>query len=289
MTTVRSRQQQRRSSSGRAPGIWRGATPATATGERPVIEHGTSDRGQIGWRMFSGLIVIGLSVLLGIFFMMDFFYVRSVSVAGVRYLDRSEVFRYADIAEVHLFWLKPEQIRQNILDASPVVADARVFISWPPDMVRIVIEEREPALIWVQSGVTALVDVQGRVLRFPLENEPLPDLLRVVADSELDSAPGVETPRVPAEAVTGAIQLRSLLAGVETLRYNPSQSKGLGFREPGGWDVWLGVGTDMPDKLLIYEALRDNLLARGITPFEINVAHPEGGVYYCEGIEVCYE
>jgi hypothetical protein len=44
----------------------------------------------------------------------------------------------------------------------------------------------------------------------------------------------------------------------------------------------------MRDKLLIYEALRENLLARGITPVEINVAHLEVA-YYCGNAESCYE
>jgi hypothetical protein len=284
MTTSRSRQHKRRA--GRAPGIWRGAAPAAYQQvERPAVEHGV--RGQFGlsWRMFSGLIVIVLGLVLALFFLTDFFYVRSVTVGGIRYLDESEVFRYADIAEMHIFWVDPERVRRSIVEASPVVADARVVVGWPPDMVRIVIEEREPALIWVQGGVIALVDLRGRVLRYPPDGEPLPDLIQVIADASISGPPGVEAP-LPVDAVTGALQLRNLMGGVQTLRYHPS--KGLGFREPGGWDVWLGVGTDMPDKLLIYETLRDRLLAQGTTPVEINVAHPDAA-YYCGGIEVCHE
>jgi hypothetical protein len=281
MTTARSRQQRRRT--GRAPGVWRGSQ--IQAGERPILEHGVRERFEISWRMFSGLIVVILSVVLTMFFATDFFYVRHVTVAGTRYLDESEVFRYADIAEMHIFWIDPGEVRQVILASSPVVADARVFVGWPPDMVRILIEEREPALIWVQSGVTALVDLQGRILRYPPDGESVPNLLRVVSESGVDGPPGVEAP-IPADAVSGALQLRTLLAGLDLLRYH--NAKGLGFREPGGWDVWLGVGTDMPNKLLVYEALRDNLLARGITPVEINVANLDA-VYVCGSIEVCHE
>jgi hypothetical protein len=67
------------------------------------------------------------------------------------------------------------------------------------------------------------------------------------------------------------------------LRYHPV--KGLGFSE-SGWDVWLGVGTNMPNKLKLYEALRDHLLARGIEPVEINVADLNGA-YYCAVAEGC--
>lgn len=286
MTTSRSRErQQRRRATGRAPGVLRTPGAAAPEAERPLIEHGI--RRQIGasWRMLSALIVAVLVVILGIFFMSDVFYVRSVIVAGANNLDESEVFRYADIAEMHIFWVNPADVRQSILKSSPVVADARVEVGWPPDMVRIYIEEREPVLIWTQAGVSALVDLQGRILRYPPEGEARPDLLQVVADNSLEGPPGVDAP-IPVDAVFGALQLQNIFAGVRVLRYNAD--RGLGFREAGGWDVWLGTGTDMPNKLQIYDALWRNLAARGITPVEINVSNPDA-VYYCADIAGCYQ
>ena len=47
----------------------------------------------------------------------------------------------------------------------------------------------------------------------------------------------------------------------------------------GGWDAWFGTGTDMPNKLLIYNALVERLQARGIQPNVISVADPNA-VYY---------
>lgn len=282
MSTLRMRQQKRKAD--RSPAVWHGM--ATRLREaRPVVEHGERSRVGVSWRVVSGVMVASFSLVLIAFFLTDFFYVRHVTVRGARYVSEAEVFRYANIADVHVFWIDPETVRRNIETASPVIASARVSVGWPPDMVQIVIEEREPALIWVQAGVTALVDIQGRVLRFPPDNEPRPALLRVLAEPLIEGPPGVDVP-IPLEAVTGALQLQSLLAGLEALRYHPT--KGLGFREPGGWNVWLGTGTDMPDKLLIYEAVREDLQARGITPVEINVAHPEA-VYYCGSVELCHE
>lgn len=276
LSTLRSRQQKRKAE--RSPAVWRGSGRAA---ERPAVEHGV--RGQVGisWRMVSGLIVLGLSAVLVLFFVSDAFYVRSVVVLGTNYLDEAEVFRYADIAETHVFWVDPAAVRRNIIDSSSVIADARVVVGWPPNMIKIVVEEREPALIWVQEGITALVDLQGRVLRYPPETEVLPDLMQVIADNNLQGPPGVDAP-ISQDAVSAALQLRTLLAGLPLLRYNAT--KGLGFRE-GEWDVWLGTGTDMHNKLLVYEALRDNLQARGITPVEINVANDVP--YYCGSLENC--
>jgi cell division septal protein FtsQ len=242
-------------------------------------EHGVRRGFGINWRYISAVIVAVLSVVLVLSFVTDFFYVRSVQVAGVIYLDASEVFRYADIAESHIFWVDPEEVRQNILDATNVIADAQVTIGWPPDMVRIVIQEREPALVWIQSGVASWVDLQGRVLRqFPQDNGERSDLIRVVADDSVEGPPGGSV-LVDTEAIAGALQLQTLLQGLSALRYNPTD--GLGFREPAGWDVWFGVGTDMRDKLLIYEALTQDFQARGFVPTLVNVANPDAVVYCC--------
>ncbi len=287
MNTSRSRQRQqrRKGTTLRTPAVWRGGPSTPATEERAAVEHGVRQAIGVSWRAFSGLISLGLLIVLALFFLSDVFYIRSIVVAGTNYLDKAEVFRVADIAEMHLFWINPGEVQER-LEALDVVADARVEVSWPPNMIKIYIEERQPAIMWIQSGVAALVDLQGRVLAYPPDDTVRPDLLRIITDGSLSGPPGLDAV-IPAGAINGALQLQAILAGVPYLRYNAD--KGLGFREePGGWDVWLGTGTDMPNKLLVYETIRDNLASRGITPVFINVANPEGA-YYCGSIETCYE
>lgn len=295
MSSARSRQQKRKARETRTPGLWRQGASTVPRQDKPVKskasptgreEHGIRDEMVISWRVFSGLIVGGLSLVLMAFFLTDFFYVRSIELNGAQYLDEAEVFRYADIAENHIFWVSPDTVRQNILDASPLIADARVQIGWPPDMVRITVEERQPAMQWSQGGVRVLLDIQGNILRAPREDEQFPDLLHVIADNTLPD-PRVPGDPVPVDVVAGSLQLRNLIAGLPTLRYNAKN--GLGFREiDGSWDVWLGTGTDMTNKLRVYETLRDDLLGRGVVPVVINVADLDA-VYYCGSIEFCDE
>ena len=279
MSSARSRQQRRNrtTKNERMPGVLRGGLGELR--ER-TVGHGVRRGGEFNWRAISGMMVISLSFVLGLFFVTDFFYVRTVEVAGANYLDESEVFRYADIAEAHIFWVNPDDVRANIIEASPVIADAQVSIRWPPNAVRIVVEEREPAIIWIQAGVTALVDVHGRVLRFPREGiDELPqNLIRINALDGSDGPPGGNV-LVDTGAINGALQLQVLLPGIQGLSYDATN--GLGFREAGGWDVWLGTGTDMRNKLLVYEGMVENLQLRGIIPTEINVADLERGPHYC--------
>ena len=276
--TSRSRESRRIAAVGRVPAIWRGPlTPPDAI-ERPAVPHGAYGRVFVSWRVFSLLIVVSLITVLFLFFGADAFYIHSIAVGGTRYVSKEEVFALTGIANMHVFWVDPEEARQNIL-RSPTIADAQVFVSWPPQMVQVVIQEREPALVWEQAGLATWIDLQGRVMR---QWEDRDDLLRVTA--EITDGPLSTEVRLETGVVNGALQIHSLLPERDSLRFDPD--KGLGFQEAGGWDVWLGTGTDMPEKILIYNAVVANLQSRGIQPSEINVVNPDAP-FYCGIVTGC--
>ena len=210
--------------------------------------------------------------VLGVFFVADAFYVHTIAVGGLKTLSKEEVFALTQAANYHLFWIDPEQVRDNLV-VSPSISDAEISLGWPPQMIQIMIQEREPALVWEQAGAAVWIDLQGRVMRL-LEDRP--DLIRVAYEGLADSPLGPND-SVPPDVVNGALQLRELLTDIDLLRYHPDH--GLGFRDARGWDAWFGVGTHMPNKLLIYNALVDNLQGRGLQPTVISVADPNA-VYY---------
>lgn len=210
--------------------------------------------------------------LLGLFFISGTFYVHTVAVGGMETLTKEEVFALTNAANFHLFWIDPETVRENLI-ASPTITDAEVKLGWPPQMVQIVIQERQPALVWEQAGVATWIDLQGQVMQL---REDRTDLVRVTYEGLADAPLGPNSIIQP-DVVNGALQLRELLTDINVLRYDPNF--GLGFRDARGWDAWLGTGTDMPNKILIYNALVDDLAVRGIQPTVINVADPEA-VYY---------
>jgi hypothetical protein len=270
--TLRSRERRRKEA--RAPAIWRGPlTPADSI-ERPAVQHGTRRQVFVSWRVFSAMIVFSLSLVLLLFFSTDVFYIHSVTVGGLRYLTKEEVFALTDVANLHVFWVDPDAVREAVL-RSPTIADARVYVTWPPNMVQIIIEEREPALVWEQAGAATWIDLQGRVMR---QYEDRPDLLRVAADQSIEGPLGPNV-RIDAGIVNGAVQLHALFPDVSLFRYNPI--KGLGYRDLGGWDAWFGIGTDMPEKYLIYQKIVSDLRLRGIQPVEVNLVNPDAPYYCC--------
>ncbi len=267
-----SRDSQRRG--GREPGVWRGPLAGMAPGE---LQHGGL-RGTAfpGWRLLSAFIALLLVAVLLVFFNADAFYLRSLQVDGQQYLTREEVFALANVAGQHIFFINADDVRDNILRSSSI-AEARVHPGWPPDMLRISLEERQPALAWEESGVTNWIDLQGRVM---LQREERADLLLVRA---LASPAGLPAPNVSLDEaiVNGALQLQGLLPQLRELNFHPD--KGLGYTAAGGWQVWLGSGAGMADRMLVYEALVGDLSRRGIQPVEINVANPHSPYYSVAG------
>ena len=94
-------------------------------------------------------------MVLALLFSSDAFYVHSIAVGGLKYMSSNEIFTLTNVTNMHIFWVDPDQVRADIL-SSPTIADAQVRIGWPPNMVQIVITEREPALVWEQAGTANL-------------------------------------------------------------------------------------------------------------------------------------
>ena len=236
----------------------------------PQIKVRVNPLQMLSWRAVSAVIVIGLSIVLYLFLTADAFYVSSVAIGGEKYLSREEIFRFSDVAKRHIFWIDPAEVEAR-LEQVPNIADAKVYVGWPPDMVQIIVTEREPALIWEQ-GVRVWVDVNGIVMA---QREDRPDLLRIVAADASESLDAGA--RIPQTIVDGALQLRQRHPNIDVLTYD--WLKGLGYRDGGGWTVWFGDGTEIDTKLLVYYKVVENIRSKGIQPGDIYMNEPDRPVY----------
>jgi hypothetical protein len=225
----------------------------------------------ISWRAVSGLLVIGLTGILYLFLTTDAFFVSSVAIGGEKYVSREEIFRDSSIAQQHVFWIDPADVKRR-LEAVPNIAQADVLIGWPPNLVQIVVVEREPALTWEQ-GVRVWVDVNGIVMK---QREDRPDLLRIMYQNAPDPISVGE--RIPQTIVDGALQLRRRSPALAVLLYDPM--KGLGYRDSTrGWTAWFGTGEDIDTKLLVYEALVDKIVADKVQAGDIILTDPDRPYY----------
>jgi cell division septal protein FtsQ len=268
------RARERRRREARTPAVWGGHVAGRSanrgSSDRPA--HGSRRGVRFSWRIVSAFIALAMVGLMVLFFVTNVFYVQTIAVGGLETLSKEEVFGLTGVAGFHLFWINPQHVEENLI-TSPTISDAQVRLGWPPQMVQIVIQERQPALVWEQAGTAVWLDLQGQVMRL---REDRPSLVRVQYEGLADTVLGPND-TIPPDVVQGALQLHTLFPEMGTLRF--SGQYGLGFRSVEGWDVWFGTGTDMPNKVLIYNALVQDLQGRGIQPNVISVADPNA-VYF---------
>ena len=227
------------------------------------------------WRIVSALLFALFGVTLLAFFTSDVFYVSAIQARGNTFISGDEVFSYSELADYHMFWLDPDDIRDKVL-RSPSVADISVELGWPPNLVTLHVQERQPALVWSDAGDETWIDIQGRVM--PARAE-VPGLLHInlVADEAAGPAPAADD--FSKDMVLGALRLRDILPEGDQLDYHPIH--GLGWTNEAGWQVWMGADSAavMDEKIKIYEVLVDNLNSRAIDLAELNIANPDAPFY----------
>lgn len=123
--------------------------------------------------------VIGLVYLL---FFSQVFTVKSVEVQGTRLADPTQLAE--TIPRGQSMWRLSDEYLQEIVAADPIIASAWISRGFPSS-VRVIVQEREPVLLWVSAGTSHLVDTNGVVfLQFATDNPPPADtpLAEVVAE-----------------------------------------------------------------------------------------------------------
>lgn len=228
----------------------------------------------ISWRWLSGSLSLFLLVVLYAMLGSQAFTVNTIAVGGERYVSPEWVFESTDLAGKNLFMIDANDIESR-LESNPSIADAQVYVSWPPNAVSVVVAERDPALIWEQGDFRVWVDVNGTVM---FQREERPDLVRVVHVGEDEEPLGVGN-SIEREIVAGALQLHAKLPSIRVFFYDPA--KGLGYfdeRSEGNWRAWFGIGTDMERRLNVYEQIvRENYPS--VQFAEVDVSNADYPVY----------
>ena len=94
--------------------------------------------------------------------------------------------------------------------------------------------------------------------------------LRMVNDSSY-----IDTP-----IINGALQLKDLRPNIEHLFYRPEN--GLSYQDGRGWRGHFGTGSDMDQKLVVYETLVEDLLNKGKVISYISVRNQAKPFYKAE-------
>ncbi len=238
------------------------------------------------------------------------FYLTAIPVEGVVSVPATEVVQASRLAGAHIFAADPSAAAQSIMDNVSGVISATVTLTWP-NQVSIKVLEDSPIAIWVEGSNQFWVTRMGRLI--PARSESL-GLLLIQSEIEVggETAPTSHafagtgtlqgqaispttsseagaseseavTPNirfVPQEVLAGALQLKQLRPNIDRLFYRPSS--GLSFQDERGWRVYFGTGTDMTQKLVVYETIVEELLAQGLAPQYVSVSNQEKPYYLAQ-------
>lgn len=235
---------------------------------------------------------VGTMVFVG---MNESFYLTRIPVEGVASIPPEEIVEASGLGGVHIFSADPIEAAEQVATV-PGVVSATVKLEWP-NSAKISIREDTPVLIWEEDGEIFWVTADGRLTPARID---VPGLLHIrVGDENADEGPSPEAmtateergakataeaevdramdTSVPPEVLQGALQLRALRPNIDSLTYDISG--GLSYQDGRGWRAYFGTGEDMAEKLAVYEALVEHLLAQQETPAYISVSNQEKPFY----------
>lgn len=245
------------------------------------------------WRVVTSARWVSLGLLaltvyaLGIIGTDSRFYVTTIPISGVRSVVPQEIVAASGLAGSHVFAVNPAVAAENI-DGVPGVVGAAVEISWP-NKVQIEIMEDSPVAIWADADGAFWVNAEGQLIPARME---MGGLFRIEADStqavigrtydevleekgeEVEGDTAVATlGAIPLDILEGALGLADLFPEQESIRY--SDRNGLIYRDTRGWDVYLGTGEDMAQKLAVHESIVTTLNEQELTPEFVSVSNQE--------------
>jgi len=259
-----------------------------------------------GWRLFSGLIVLAMLALLIVVTSTPTFQVKTPRVSGLGRVSLADVEAVLDLNGKSIITVSPAEVKASLQKAFPEFSAVAVTIGLPAD-VAIAVRERQPLLAWNVKDKVTWIDSEG--VMFPargdagplltIQSDNTPPLAMVVPPAGAaqptvvatqsagsTSAPAVVVvdpadQRVDPMILSAAALLRGQMPENSTLVY--SKQNGLGWTDPRGWQVYFGLNfDDMAQKLVMYEAIVDQLTKNNIKPALISVQDLNAPFYRLE-------
>lgn len=253
---------------------------------------------KLGWRLLSSVLAIGLVVLLYHLWTAPTYQVQAAELEGNHYIDQETVNRMLNLYNKPIFTVDPEQMEADLQRAFPgLLLESSVEIVLPASVL-ITIQERVPVISWKQGGETLWVDADGFAFDPAGENDaliqveaqaapPSPIILEDEADESEDGTDALVEVLDPEAFMT--LEMVAALDSIDDhapkgspLAYDPSH--GLGWHDTKrGWDVYFGMDlSNIEEKLIVYEAIREKLKKDGISPTMISVEYIHAPYYRLE-------
>ena len=249
---------------------------------------------RLSWRMLSGLIAVGMLVLLFMMGTSTAFAVDQVNLTGGIRVPAEEISQKLDLQGESIISVIPDEVENQILEEFPDIKAADVKVKMPAG-IEIAIQERIPALLWLkneeivywidQDGYTFTVRGEATLpIRVYANSEPPHPLGWVAPELQLEASETENTetlPPVDPAFVRTVQKLNGIKPAESPMLYN--EENGLGWMDPHGWQVYFGDDDENIDmKLLEYARIVETILDRNLQPVLISMEFLHAPYYRLE-------
>jgi len=260
----------------------------------------------VGWRAVSSILAGTLIFVLYQFWNSPNYRVDAAQVHGMHLLTSSQINEALGVTGEIIFKLDASKMAQDLVDNFKEISAVSVQVEFP-QTVLVTVTERTPVLVWFQDGDLNLVDDEGK--KFPTRDEtalggypvieasgdppqlastepveegPLfPDFEELADELSLGLPASGKAEQLLTKDMVDAILFMAEKAPENSqLIYDPEH--GLGWRDQGGWIVYLGDIQDFEMKIHVYEAILQHLKEVNTRPTLISVEFVHAPYYELE-------
>ncbi len=199
------------------------------------------------------------------FFNQPTFFVYDADITGNNILTGDEIFQASGVEDLSIFWVNAKEVQAR-LELLPGVKSADVSVALPAH-VRIKVEERTPAVVWMVNNEPQWVDADGVFL------DQKPNGLASESALTIQDLENRYVNQIDPTLIRAAQRIHLQKPAINKLFY--THDVGLIYLTAEGWQVFLGEDdSNISAKLRVADAIRADLLAQGITVQHIDVRNP---------------
>jgi cell division septal protein FtsQ len=200
---------------------------------------------------FAILLMTASIVLLGFLFTDSSFTLSPPQITNNGYTDAGAIQQQAGMTGANIFTVDPKRVSLRLATVLPQVKETRVRLGLP-NRAAIQVIEREPVLVYGRGNQSQWVDAEGHI--FPAAEGP--SSLPLLIDEDGSASPdGIHLDPAIWQAIQ---QITTSIPDMNEFHYRDVY--GLFFISPEGWRVYLGDGENMPNKLAMWQTLREQIL-----------------------------
>ena len=201
---------------------------------------------------YAAMILILASFAAAIFFFTDSsFRAAAPQVKGNDYVESELIRQQAHLAGRNIYLIDPAKAASKVETFLPQVQHAKVRLGLP-NQVLIQVTERTPVLSYRRGGENLWADAEGRLFPATTELNTLPQLI------DEDGSASRDGKNLNAGILTAIAEISTNIPGINEFHYR--NVYGLYFVSPEGWNVYLGDGNNMSNKLSAWQKIRQQLL-----------------------------